>query len=190
MKKQLIKLGCAALTLFAVTSAQAITGTIGFTGSYMQNGGTLGELDTATSMSITTVAVQSADGDLTGAASPTFASPIGVNGNAPSLVGSQLWSVLVGLDTYDFVVGTSAQTFTSESQLNLAGSGVMRLNGGDDTAGTWQLGFGVTRAGTLMTFTWQATSGAAPTVPDGGATVVLLGAALAGLGLARRKLMA
>jgi hypothetical protein len=53
------------------------------------------------------------------------------------------------------------------------------------------MSFTETSVGTgLATFTWAGTSGATTTttVPDGGTTVILLGSALAGLGLIRRKL--
>src|SRR5262249_50549377 len=116
----------------------------------------------------------------------SFASSIGVNGNPPSLITHTLWTATVGALTYSFTVTTESQTLTSGAQLNLAGVGVMHDGTpADDTPGDWQLGFG--RSG--ASFTWQSTSGTTNrTVPDGGTTVVLLGAAFLGLGLIRRKL--
>ena len=176
-------LALAAAGMMTITAqAVPIVGSIGFTGTYTQNGGTIGDLSTATSMTINTVGVDIATDDLTGAGAPlSFASPIGVNGNLP-LIG-QLWSVTVGTDTFTFAVTSQSQTFTSAIQVNLAGTGVMSDGTGpkDDTTGTWQLGFGRTGAA----FTWQSTS--ATNVPDGGATLILLGSAIVGLfGFARK----
>ena len=192
MKNNIIKyLASAALAVGMVSAVQAtpINGSIGFTGIYSQNGGTIGNLASATSMTIiNTVAhpiiVHVATGDLTGAGAPiTYATPIGVNGNAPSLIGLQLWSATKGLITYSLLVTGETQSFTSGTQVNLTGTGTLRDgNAADNTAGTWQIGFGVSGE----SFTWQSTS--ATSVPDGGTTAMLLGAALSGLALLRRKL--
>jgi hypothetical protein len=80
---------------------------------------------------------------------------------------------------------TEIQGATSAVQLELTGTGMFSIIGGnpnDNTLGTWQLGFGESGA----SFTFQST--AATGVPDGGMTVMLLGAALSGLALIRRKL--
>jgi hypothetical protein len=181
MKKILLS-GVLALGMGIAAQAVPINGSIGFGGTYTQNGGTAGELNTATSMTINTVDIMSTTGDFVGAGAPvTFASPIGVNGNAPSLIGSSLWTVNVAGVTYKLTVSTETQPFASSTQLNLEGTGVMTRNGLDATLGTWQLGFGVSG----QSFTWQSTSASA--LPDGGMTVSLLGLALGGLGLVRRK---
>jgi len=183
-----LALSLAAVGLLSVAArAVTIEGSIGFTGTYTQSGGSIGDLTTATAMTITNVGIQpfSATGDLSAAAAPfTFVSPIGVNGNAPSIVGSNLWTVTVGGDVFSFVVTSFSQPFTSSTQLNLSGSGVLSGGTFEDTLGTWQLGFGVSGS----SFTWQSTSAA--NVPDGGLTVMLLGFSLAGLTLMRRRLAA
>lgn len=185
MKNNIFKyLACAAagLSLVAASNATPITGSIGFTGTYTQNGGTAGNLASATTMTIDTTVVSSTTGDFVGAGAPlSFASPIGVNGNAPAI--GTLWSVTVGSKTYTFTVSSESQTFTSGTQLNLAGNGTISDGTlADNTGGTWQLGFGVSGS----SFTWQSTSAA--NVPDGGTTAILMGAALSGLALLRRKL--
>jgi len=176
----------AALVGFATTvQAVPIVGSIGFAGTYSQVGGTAGDLSTATSMAINNPpTILTTSGAFVGATTPTFVSSVGVNGNAPTLVGQNLWTVVVGASTYSLLVGTSSQTFTSSSQLNLAGTGTIK-NGtpANDTAGTWQLGFGTSGA----SFTFQSTSANAP---DGGLTVMLLGAALTGLFLVRKQALA
>jgi hypothetical protein len=175
-----------AVGLAATVQAVPISGSIGFTGAFSQTGGTIGDLATATSFSITSASINSALGDLAGATLNSFASPIGVNGNPPVI--GQLWSVDVGGTTYTFNVTSETQTLTSTTQINLAGNGTMSNGINDDTAGTWQLGFGVSGQGAIASFTWQSTS--ATNVPDGGMTVMLLGAALSGLGLIRKKFLA
>jgi VPDSG-CTERM motif len=182
MKNKLITMAAAVATLVGFSaSATPITGSIGFGGTYTQNGGIQGDLSTATSMSINTVNIQNVTGSFVGATSPSFATPILVN---PGTGLTQLWQVLVGALTYTFNVTSESQTFTSGTQLNLAGNGVISDNLGDSANGVWQLGFGVSGD----SFTWQSTSAA--NVPDGGTTVALLGGALAGLGLLKRKFLA
>lgn len=181
MKNKYIIMAAAVAALCSSVQATPITGSIGFGGTYTQNGGNSGDLSTATTMSINTVTIQSTTGSFIGATSPIFATPIAVN---PGTGLSQLWQVLVGAVTYTFNVTSESQPFTSASQLNLAGSGTITDSIGDSAAGTWQLGFGVSGD----SFTWQSTSAA--NVPDGGTTVALLGGALAGLGLLKRKFLA
>ena len=189
MKRNILKsLVCAVVALGLAASVQAtpIDGSIGFAGTYIQTGGTIGDLTTANHMTLGSLLILTTTGDLTGAGAPfSFASSIGVNGNAPSLVTHTLWTATVGALTYSFTVDSEAQTLTSAAQLNLAGVGTMHDGTpGDDTSGVWQMGFGVSGA----SFTWQSTSATTTAVPDGGTTVVLLGTALSGLGLIRRKL--
>ncbi len=172
----------------ATVQAVPIVGSIGFTGNYTQTGGTSADLSTATSLTIVSPAISlpATTGALVGATLNTFFSPIGVNGNAPSLIGQQLWSVNVGAINYTFVVGTAGQTLgVGNTTLTLAGNGTLEDGtAADNTGGTWTLAFGA--SGAALTF--NATS--ANTVPDGGTTVMLLGAAVTGLGLLRKKLVA
>jgi hypothetical protein len=194
MKSNILKyMVSATLAVGMVSAVQAIpiTGSIGFTGAFVQNGGTAGNLASATSFTILNtvpnpITIHDATGAFVGAGAPiVFATSVGVNATPEiSLVGAQLWSVLNGLTTYSLTVTTEGQTFTSGIQLNLAGNGILHDgNAADDTAGVWQIGFGVSG----NSFTWQSTSSTS-SVPDGGATVMLLGAAFSGLALLRRKL--
>jgi hypothetical protein len=174
----------AVLAVAASVHADPISGSIGFTGTYLQNGGTVGNLETATSFSISSVTIDDPTGIFISATDPTFFSPINVN-PANNLLGEQLWTVMIGSTTYTLDVNSESQTFTSESQLDLAGTGTFGDGTlGDATGGTWQLQFGETGD----SFTWNSTS--ATDVPDGGTTVLLLGAALSGLALVKRKLAA
>jgi hypothetical protein len=189
MKNKWLKLAGATavvMGLSIVAQANPIVGSIGFTGTDSQTGGTQGDLSTATSMKIVTINIPNGTGVLAGPyTSYGFTSPIGVNGNAPSLVGASLWNVVISGVTYDLLVTSSTQVFTSAGQLNLTGSGTLQDgNSLDDTLGTWNLQFAVSGS----SFTWGSTS--ANNIPDGGATVMLLGAALSAMALLRKKLMA
>jgi hypothetical protein len=137
---------------------------------------------------ITSAHVSSTSGDLLGATTIlSFPGGVWVNGGivpgAVGTTGAQLFSVTAGSTVYTFTVTSESQDLTSPSQINLKGSGTFSDGtAGDDAAGTWQLGFGATGAA----FSFQSTAGT--NVPDGGMTVMLLGAALSGLALIRRKL--
>ena len=167
----------------SVVQAIPITGSIGFTGSYTQIGGTHGNLTTATSMTINDIAVGTTSGSFVGAIDPTFASPISVN---PAVGLGRLWTVLVGSTTYTFDSTSESENLDTPSGLHLVGTGTMADGtAADTTTGTWQLGFGVTGD----SFQWQSTAGAnATNVPDGGSTAMLLGAGCCGIGLFKRKL--
>jgi hypothetical protein len=174
----------AAVALTASLHATSISGSVGFGGTYVQVGGTAGLLGSATSMTINApVAILSATGDLSGATTPSFIGSIGVNGNAPALVGAQLWSVIVGGKTFTFTVVSETETVPFSNQLNIVGTGTLDDGAGgfDATLGNFQLGFGANGD----SFTWQST---ANSVPDGGATAMLIGVGLSGLALVRRKL--
>jgi hypothetical protein len=193
MKNKLMMMAGAVAALMSCSSvvqATPIAGSIGFTGTFIQNGGSLGNLTTATSMSISSAAVGTTTGNFVGASLISFASPIAVN---PSAGLSTLWTVLVGSITYTFAATSESQNLTTPTSLHLLGAGIITDgNAADATTGTWQLGFG--RSGD--SFEWQSTSAAdvasntVPTVPDGGSTVTLLGAGLCGLCLLRKKVMA
>src|SRR5580704_11826976 len=104
MRHKLTRLAGALAVLGSIgTAAQAtpISGSIGFTGAFTQNGGTLGDLTTATSMTISTIKVGDTTGNFVGATELTFASPILVN---PASGLSALWTVLDGSTTYTFTV--------------------------------------------------------------------------------------
>jgi hypothetical protein len=208
MKNNMIKyLASTALAVGIVGTVQAIpiTGSIGFNGAYTQVDGTAGNLLTSTKLQITESTLAVTPGTPTGtfaigtAGAPmSFAGTglVAVNGAGSSTVSpspmiTQLWSVTVGSKVFNMTVLTEFEPFKSSTQINLTGTGTIHdasTSGTllDDTAGTWQLGFGVSGTPPTASFTWQSTSAAG--VPDGGTTVMLLGAALSGLAMLRRKL--
>jgi VPDSG-CTERM motif len=185
MKNKLMTMAgaVAALVGFSpVVQATPIAGSIGFTGTFIQNGGTPGDLTTATSMTIDSTAIGTTTGSFAGASLVSFASPIAVN---PAVGLTALWSVLVGSITYTFTSTSEAQNLTTATALHLTGDGVITDgNAADATPGTWQLGFG--KSGD--SFQWQSTAATdTGKVPDSGSTAVLLGAGLCGLCLFGKK---
>ena len=74
--------------------------------------------------------------------------------------------------------------------VSVTGTGIITGNGYTATAATWSFSSSDPSAGTPAVFSIQAASGTISGVPDGGTTIMLLGAALSGLGLLKRKLSA
>ena len=102
----------------------------------------------------------------------------------PSTPTPHLWSV-AGF-TFDLMSSTIMhQTATF---LDVLGHGTVSGNGFDATPMDWA--FTTQNAGGQphMVFSFSANGSSGPGVPDGGATVMLLGAALGALGMARRFL--
>lgn len=161
-------------------SAQAtpISGGISFAGNYTPNNP---NLTLATSIAFGATGVTSGNGSFAVFApgsAVTMSSPLAINPTSVPVLA--LWSIgIYSFDAYSLV--QSAQT---SSTLTLTGTGVIH-NGtpAEDTAGQWIATFN-TLSGT---FSWSASSG---TVPDGGTTMLLLGSALTGITLLRRKLAA
>ena len=188
MKNKIIMLAGAILALVSFNpAAQAtpITGSIGFTGSYVQNGGTQGDLTTATSMSIISSSIGFTSGNFVGATLLNFKTPIMVN---PVVALGTLWQVLVGSKTYTFTSTSASQNLTTPTGLHIIGLGTISDGiAANTTAGSFQLGFGVSGDA----FQWQSTGTAdRGGVPDGSSTVMLLGASLTGLCFFRRKVAA
>lgn len=172
----------ATAALAASTQAGFIDGSVAFAGAYKQVGGTTGDLTTATSMDITSAFVADSQGDLSPATLNSFMDPIGVNGNAPGLNGSQLWSIDVSGTTFIFTVTGVVQDQTQANSLHFSGTGLLSDGPGgfDDTPGDFQLHFGANGS----SFAWDSTAASAP---DGGATAALLGVGILGLGALRRR---
>lgn len=165
--------------------ATPITGSIGFTGGYVQNGGTQGNLATATSMSLVSTMIGFTSGNFVGASLLSFKSPIQVN---PAVITGTLWQVLVGSKTYTFTATSAIQDLTTPAGLHIIGTGTISDgNAANNTAGSFQLGFGASGEA----FQFQSTATTKPgSVPDGSSTVMLLGASLTGLCFLRRKVAA
>jgi hypothetical protein len=183
MKNKLAIIAAVAVVTVAftqTTQAVPVTGNIGFSGAVQLNSGSVQTateanawFDTvvnATSGSFTTVANGSA---------VTLATPWAFTSGPIS----GFWSV--GGFNFDLI----SSTVHSQDGLflNVVLNGTVTANGFDATAfsGTFQVAN--PSANGLTTFTERLSFNS---VPDGGSTMLLLGSALTGLGLLRRKLMA
>ena len=191
MKNNWIKIAGAAVAALAVTAslhAAPITGGVAIGGDYTSDA-TGGNLMTATT--ITTIPGTFTASDLSGTFASgtitdiTFASPITVNPAGNLVPNKVLWTLKIGTTTYTFTVNSETQTVDVPTDLSLTGAGTFSDNAGDaSVAGTYTLGFTATGG----TFSFSGDNQV--NVPDGGTTAMLLGGALMGLGLLKRKLMA
>jgi hypothetical protein len=99
----------------------------------------------------------------------------------------RIWRFDIGSTAYWFDLG-SIQSVSQgydvhgNSFLDIVGMGTLDVTGSDPTAGSYTL----TANSASASFSFSSSNGAQ--VPDGGMTVMLLGAALSGLALIRRKL--
>jgi hypothetical protein len=100
----------------------------------------------------------------------------------PSTPTPGLWSV--GGFSFDLLASTVVTQ--NANFLIITGTGIVSGNGFDPTAMDWSFTTQSAGGHTRTTFSFSANG---QTVPDGGTTVMLLGAALGALGMARRFLM-
>jgi hypothetical protein len=101
----------------------------------------------------------------------------------PSTPTPGLWSV--GGFTFDLLSATIL--VQNAKTLSIEGTGIVSGNGFDPTAMDWSFTTQSSGGRTRTTFSFSA-NGVAVGVPDGGSAVALLGLALTGLGILRRKL--
>jgi hypothetical protein len=101
----------------------------------------------------------------------------------PSTPRTGLWSV-AGF-TFDLL--TSTVLVQNSTALVITGTGIVSGNGFDPTNADWSFSVTSSAGHTRMNFSFQA-SGNAAGVPDGGSTVALLGIALTGIEVLRRRL--
>jgi hypothetical protein len=97
----------------------------------------------------------------------------------PSTPNPMLWSV----GGFTFALQTSTVEFQSANGILITGQGIITGNGFDPTPGEWSFS---QQKGKGTTLSFSATTTAGP-VPDGGMTLVLLGAGLVGLAAFRAK---
>lgn len=198
MKLSKIVLGITAVGAFAFVSAQnasalpSLTGGISYSGGYTAEnaGGTM-----VTDLTLATQIVFDSPGNINGI-NGVLASASGAAHNSPiTLNGPLIISPLTGLSplysfgtvsgsttiiTFDLLTVTVDPNSDPTHVLDLEGTGKFTGAGFDDTAATWTASFN-TQSGT---FSFSASSGS---VPDGGSTVALLGCALVGMEVFRRK---
>jgi len=164
-------------------SAQAtpITGTVD-----------LGGLATADSGNFELASYFTFTGVTVGYATGTYAPTVGTGVSMSELFinplsyASPLWQFTYGGSTYNFTLSSASVAYESSTQISLSGSGTLEV-GSDSAPGTWTFSTSNTGGPDVTSFIFQS-SNTATGVPDGGTTVLLLGAALAALGLLQRRL--
>ncbi len=92
------------------------------------------------------------------------------------------WAVTVGSTTYSFTLNSPLTVLETSSSLSVTGYGSASITGFESAVGFWSLSLQGRSADLCFSTTTS--------VPDGGTTVLLLGAALSAMGLFRKKLMA
>lgn len=158
------------------SSAVEITGGISFAGGYTPDDS---DLTLATRVTFGPTVVLDSNGDFT---LPIF-TPVAMADYLewePSFTVSPsnpLWSV----GDFSFDLTSLAVTAESSTSITLNGLGVVKHADFDDTDGNWVATFNTSG----NTFSWSASSSS---VPDGGTSITLLGMALIGTGLLRRRL--
>jgi hypothetical protein len=202
MKISIIKfLTCAAVVggLAASSQAALIVGTFSMGGASGQLDGTLGDLTTASHMTLNTFVFNAGSAingnNISGLSPIAWPFVINVNGAVASpnvgSLGTLLFEIVVAGKTYDFNTTTVAMDGApTPSSANLKGTGMISDGTpADNTPGNWALGFTSVNDNGNFSFSWSGTgdTGRQP-LPDGGMTMMLLGAALSGLALLRRKL--
>jgi hypothetical protein len=192
--KNIIKIAGATVLALALTQniqAIPIVGNIGFTGQVTLNSST-----PATATEVTSWVLPTVNGT-----SGVFAAPnpfAVAYGTAVSMAAP--WSFVSGAVNNFWVVGGFTFNLTSSSIISqggtspntgfvvVDGTGIVSGNGYTPTAMTWSFSVSDPEANNeIPTWTIQASSAS---VPDGGATVMLLGIALSGVALLRKKLTA
>jgi hypothetical protein len=188
MKSKLIKFSVVAVvaaSLSVAAQANPITGTINFDGSATSDNPNFLLATEFTSFSSVTV-VSGASGTYGGVAGGTAVSmPNALFFSPVTVPVSPLWTFTIGATTYDFNLTSMTVSYESATQIDLSGSGTLQVTGYTDTPGQWELSANNVGGAAEFGFT---SSNVASGVPDGGTTVLLLGAALAGLWLLQRRL--
>jgi hypothetical protein len=198
MKHKLTLMAAAVVLMSLTASVQAvpIRGSISFNGdetAFSGTGGTGsvdGDLSTAKSIVFNSTTVSTAPApnqSFTGLGGLAVTMTPFLNINPAALPAGAVWSV----GGFSMTL-TSLGTIGSPTQTSLVLGGFGMLSDGipaDNNTGIWTATFTSSGPGsTGVTFSWNSSSSG--TVPDGGTTVLLLGAALSGLGLLRKKLTA
>jgi len=172
------------------THAIPITGSVDMGGTATLNNTQLGSATAATSFTSVTVG-----GVPTGAYTGTFHDSVSWSGFSwpSSATVAPLWTFVdAGTGwTYSFTLKNVSVKSQDNTFLNLLGSGLLDITGTgspyDETSGAWSFTIsnpdGGAHANFAFTFANSQTA-----VPDGGATAMLLGVGLLGLGAIRRKL--
>jgi hypothetical protein len=190
MKRNLLKyfaVSAAALMAAGLMTVQAtgISGEVDMSGTVTLNNTSLGSASAATAFSSVTVG-----GAPTGNYAGTFGSSVTWSGFSwPSVVTvSPLWTFISGGNTFSFDLSSVAVVTQNNTFLNLLGSGTLKETGFANTSGSWSFTISNPTGGSHADFMFTFANSQTAAVPDGGTTVILLGAAISGLALLRKKI--
>lgn len=165
--------------LTATVNATPINGSIGFGGTFSTDNDADFTSATTFASFTATVTAGSQAGDYAGVPGGTSASFTAFSFGAASII--PLWTFTdagAGI-TYDFSATSVVKVTHTKTLLAFEGSGIALITGLDPTPGVWNIT--ANSAGSALTFSSSAA------VPDGGATALLLGLGLLGVGLAARR---
>jgi hypothetical protein len=195
--KNIIKMAGVAAVALALTStlqATQITGNIGFTGSVTYDTSSPGTASEVTSWVAPTIVSPSLPtGTFSGVVLPgqnvTFTSSIWTFADSTTI--NPFWMV----DGFTFELLNShivSQGVDSgKGFVVVSGTGIVSGNGFTPTTMTWSFESQDPPAGANpISWSFAASANSVSTVPDGGATVMLLGIALSGVALLKKKLTA
>ena len=177
--KSLIKLIAFAFVLAVAAKANQINGTLAIgLGSVSLDNPSLGLATTAMAGTGTVSPVST--GDFTTYIWSNVAySQFSWNPSSAPVIG--LWTIPGG--SFDL---SSLQIISQDNFfLNLSGTGVLNFTGFDATPGTWSYQITQSNGAPAAQFGFQSTNAS---LPDGGTTVILLGAGLLSISLAARRL--
>src|SRR5450755_1670285 len=172
--------------------AEAFTGNVLFAGTVKASGSSsTGHTTGLTFTNPWTVAsLPAPDGAYAGTAgSSTIMTNFSFTGTGTGavLVGGTVvneWSFSSGGNTYSFNLETLTSATITNGTIAMSGTGTAFINGGNASTATWAL------QGTGHNFTFNFSTASTSAVPDGGSAVALLGIALAGIEIVRRKIKA
>jgi hypothetical protein len=188
---KILSLAVAMASVFTLsTQAISITGTVDMSGTATLDNAALGSATKATGFVGVTVG-GIPDGSFTGVAAGTPVSWSPFGWNPQSLPAGALWTFTSGLWTYSFTLEDVTVDSQSNTFLNLLGTGTLAITGVgspyDPTAGTWSFTISNSSGNPHSNFAFTFANSQTAAVPDGGATAILLGVGLLGLGALRRK---
>jgi hypothetical protein len=196
MKNSLIK-ALAAVTLITVgatVQAIPITGSVNFEGGTVHLNGPLTSATAITAFGGSPVVNGNIGVAPTGAyagtqgSAVTFGSGFTFSPSASYVDAPPLWTFTYLGNVYSFDLQNVASSIGVGPSLNLAGTGVLSITGYANTPGSFTFAStGVGSGPDTFTFGFVAGNQALGGVPDGGSTALLLGGALTGVGLLRKK---
>jgi|ERR1035441_2376595 hypothetical protein len=193
MKNNVIKYvasAAMALGLAATVQAIPITGEVDMSGTVTLDNALLGSATKATAFTGVTVGGVPT-GNFTGSAT-SIATWVGFGWNPFVAPATQpLWYFDYAGNHFSFDLTAATVMHQDNSFLNLLGSGTLKETGlvnPSDTTGAWSFTISNAGGGAHADFSFTFANSQTAAVPDGGLTVALLGAALSGLALIRRKL--